>query len=779
MKIVGLFSEGPSECSQGTREPRRRVVTLIVLLAAFALLATAVFHYSPAAKAQNKKLQYQQELQKVFTAHEDLQLDSQTVAQEVRTSGRLQIVTLSHRFDLQLQQNDVRAPNYRAEVVRDGVVEEMPAVPVNTYKGTVDGIPGTDARFTIDDEHIEGMILAPDETYFIEPARRFSTSANAADYLLYTASDVRADITQACETLNERVSLKAKQLAPAPQNQTGLNVFSPLRVAEIATEADDEFVNQLGGPAAANNEILSVVNQIDGIYQRDIGLTFTIVLQHNWAGNNDPYNANGDANAVLSEFQNYWNANITTPRDLAHMWTGRSLGGAAGFAFTGIVCRGNGVASYGVTIRETAAPFRVGIPAHEIGHNFGANHSDGQAGCDNTIMASLQTGATQLAFCGFSITEITNYINANGTCLSALTAAPTIQLNAPSYLINEDGGRASIGVTRTDSSAAATVNYATSDSAGLVDCNQNNGAASQRCDYAISLGTIRFAPGEASKTVTIPIVDDVYAEGNENFTFALSSPTGGTLGQITSAIITIQDNDATTGLVNPINGTDFFVRQHYIDFLGREPEPAGLIGWRDRLNNCAPGDTSCDRIEVSSAFFRSPEFQDRGLFIYRFYPTIGKIPLYDEYMPDVAKVSGFLSDAELEANKAAFANEWVARPAFVARYGGLSNDAFVDALCNTVGLPNHPSKAFWKNSLNAGSLTRAQVVRSLVESTDMANKYFTEAFVIMQYFGYLRRSADISYQAWITTMNANPANYRVMINGFLNSVEYRRRFGPN
>jgi hypothetical protein len=779
MKRVRSSSEGPSERSKGTRNLIYRKVTWLALLAVFALLATtSVFHYALAAKAQNHKFEYLQDLQKVFTAHEDLQLDAPTVAQEVRTSGRLKIVTLGHRFDLQLQLNDLRAPNYRAEVVRNGVVEVMPSVSVNTYKGMVDGIPGTDARFTIDDEHFEGMILAPDETYFIEPARKFSAAADASDYLLYTASDVRSDITRTCETLNERVSLRAKQLAPAPQNETGLKVFSPTRVAELATEADDEYVNQLGGPGAANSEILSVVNQIDGIYQRDIGLSLSIVLQHNWAGNNDPYNANGDAAAVLSEFQNYWNANIATPRDLAHMWTGRSLGGASGYAYNGIVCRGNGVASYGVTIREAAAPFRVGIPAHEIGHNLGANHSDGQGGCDNTIMQSLQTASTGLVFCGFSITEITNYINGFGTCLSAQTAA-SIQLNARSYLINEDGGRATVVMTRTDSSAAATVNYATSDAAGLIDCDQNNGAASQRCDYAISLGTVRFAPGEASKSVTIPIIDDVYAEGNENFTFALSSPTGGSLGAINSAIITIQDNDATTGLVNPINGADFFVREHYIDFLGREPEPAGLIGWRDRLNNCAPGDVNCDRIEISSAFFRSAEFQDRGLFIYRFYPTIGKIPLYDEYVPDVAKVSGFLSTADLEANKVAFSNEWVARPAFAARYNTLGNDAFVDSLCNTVGLPSHPSKQFWKNSLNAGSLTRAQVVRGLVESAEMAGKYYTEAFVIMQYFGYLRRSADISYQAWITTMNANPANYRVMINGFLNSAEYRRRFGPN
>jgi hypothetical protein len=59
----------------------------------------------------------------------------------------------------------------------------------------------------------------------------------------------------------------------------------------------------------------------------------------------------------------------------------------------------------------------------------------------------------------------------------------------------------------------------------------------------------------------------------------------------------------------------------------------------------------------------------------------------------------------------------------------------------------------------------------------MAGKFFTEAFVVMQYFGHCR-GAPMLRTAWITTMNANPSNYRVMINGFLNSVEYRKRFGP-
>jgi hypothetical protein len=190
----------------------------------------------------------------------------------------------------------------------------------------------------------------------------------------------------------------------------------------------------------------------------------------------------------------------------------------------------------------------------------------------------------------------------------------------------------------------------------------------------------------------------------------------------------------------------------------------------------------CDRIEVSSAFFRSPEFQGRGYFIYRFYPTIGKVPINGEFMPDFGRVSGFLTDKQLEANKIAFVLEFMARAEFQSKYASTFNNptAYVDALLQTVGLPNHPLRQTWINSLsgNNSPATRAQVLRLLVESTEVYQKYYNEAFVVMPYFGYLRRTADAQYLDWIQTMNQNGGDYRIMINGFVNSIEYRQRFGP-
>jgi hypothetical protein len=356
---------------------------------------------------------------------------------------------------------------------------------------------------------------------------------------------------------------------------------------------------------------------------------------------------------------------------------------------------------------------------------------------------------------------------------------PVLSLSQPSYIVGEGGVVIAINVLRSgDASQPVTVSYATSDTFGLNQCSNVTGAASARCDYTISVGRLSFAAGEQLKTVNVSIVDDSYAEGTESFTFSLSAPTGATLGTPATATITITDNDLTTG-VNPIDGVDFFVRQHYLDFMGREPEPSGLQNWRDILNNCPQGNTTCDRIEVSSAFFRSEEFQTRGYFIYLFYSAIGRIPRYMEWVSDYSRVSGFLTPQQLEANKSAFVTEFMARQEFQTRYGALTDPtSYVDALLQTVGLPNHPSRAAWITGLTNATMTRAQVLRALVESTEVYNKYYNEAFVVMQYFGYLRRDPDILYLQWIQTLNQNGGNYRIMISGFLNSIEYRRRFGP-
>ena len=80
------------------------------------------------------------------------------------------------------------------------------------------------------------------------------------------------------------------------------------------------------------------------------------------------------------------------------------------------------------------------------------------------------------------------------------------------------------------------------------------------------------------------------------------------------------------------------------------------------------------------------------------------------------------------------------------------------------------------NSLEAGTLTRAQALRQIAEGGEVYAKYYNQAFVVMEYFGYLQRDPDALYLNWIMALNANPADSRHMVEGFVNSSEYRQRF---
>src|SRR6266436_5479988 len=361
-----------------------------------------------------------------------------------------------------------------------------------------------------------------------------------------------------------------------------------------------------------------------------------------------------------------------------------------------------------------------------------------------------------------------------GTVLNDDSPTPTVQFSAAGYNVQEDLTALTITVTRSgDSSGSASVNYASVD-----------GTATQKGDFELALGTLNFAPGDTSRTFQVLINEDMYVEGNESFTLSLSNPSGASLGQQSTATVTIVD-DALESLTNPIDDPQSFAYMQYHDFLGREPDSIGLQNWVNTLAGCPNGgygefdNPSCDRVHVSAGFYLSQEFQGRGYWAYRFYQTsLGRAPHYTEFIPDLLKVGGPLSPQQELINKQAFADEWVNRPEFKTKYDALVNALdYVNALCNTAGVnpANHDALVI---SLQNNQMTRAQVLRAIVESKEIEDKFFIQGFVSMQYFGYLRRDPDTTgYNNWVTTLTNDPGNYRHMIFGFIYSTEYRQRFG--
>jgi hypothetical protein len=228
-----------------------------------------------------------------------------------------------------------------------------------------------------------------------------------------------------------------------------------------------------------------------------------------------------------------------------------------------------------------------------------------------------------------------------------------------------------------------------------------------------------------------------------------------------------------------------FVTQQYIDFLGRLPDATGLANWVDTLNKCPNSgfgendNPTCDRVHVSSGFFLSEEFRVRGYWAYRFFEVgLDRRPLYVEFVQAMAQVGGAQSPESEILSKAAYTDAFVQRLEFTNRYNGLTNAEFVNALELNAEI-TLGNKAELIAALNGNQKTRGQVLREIVESKAVEDKFFIRAFVAMQYFGYLRRDPDtIGYNNWVTTLTADPSNFRHMIFGFLFSNEYRGRFGP-
>ncbi|MBA3711435.1 MAG: tandem-95 repeat protein [Pyrinomonadaceae bacterium] len=471
-------------------------------------------------------------------------------------------------------------------------------------------------------------------------------------------------------------------------------------------------------------------------------------------------------------------------------------------------------ASYTVNEQDSTAivtVLRGGDSTQSVTVNYATSSTDATAGVDYTatsgtlvfaagvtsqqftvpILEDTISEATETITLTLSVPTTGAILGPQSTATLTITdndVANTVQFDAASFSEAESVGSVTITVTRSgDTSTAATVDYGTTPDPQVLRCDVVNGLASERCDYVTTVGILRFAAGQATANITIPIIDDAYAEGGETFQLSLSNAVGVSLGAQATATLTIQDNDDTSSTVNPIDDLPTFVRQQYLDFLSREPDPGGFDGWMAKLNQCPPSEhgnrdsaQDCTRIDVSSAFFRSLEFGLKGDYVYRFYQvSFEEMPQYAEFIRDMSRIKG-ATDEELAANRAAFPGEWVTRARFQTKYDALANAAYVDELLRTSGMTQSLAgrRGQWVSGLDAGTQTRAQVLMEIVESPEVEQQFYNESFVAMQYFGYLRRDPDqAGYDAWLEQLNRT-GNYRVMVWGFLYSPEYKLRFGP-
>ncbi len=364
-----------------------------------------------------------------------------------------------------------------------------------------------------------------------------------------------------------------------------------------------------------------------------------------------------------------------------------------------------------------------------------------------------------------------------------------------------------------------------------------------RIAFTKYLGCIDFGIGIFCSGAQIMIMqadgsNPTYLTGGEDFdwsSFSTWSPDGTQLafegyvvGEVYSisadgsGLVDLTNNDAddffpawgpqpssSPSCPNPIDCAEFFVRQQYRDFLNREPDASGLAFWTNEITLCG-ADQQCieaKRINVSAAFYLSIEFQQSGYMVYRLYKAAyGNLPgqpvpvRFSEFLPDdqaigqdvVVNQSGW--ETVLENNKRAFGTGFVQRPRFTSAYpSSMSPEVFVDALFANAGVtPTSSDQAAAVSEFGSASTTsdfaaRARALRRVAENSTLIQKEFNRAFVLMQYFGYLRRNPNDApdtnfdgYNFWLNKLNQSNGDFVAaeMVKAFIVSGEYRQRFGP-
>lgn len=323
-----------------------------------------------------------------------------------------------NRETLALVARDVRTSDFVLRVADAGGVRTVATPASVVYRGDVRGRQGSVVAATVRNGRLRAVVHASARNVFgIQPIDPAVAGRNDL-YVVYHTRDLTA--------LDVHCGVTDEPVAGGPEV-----AFSgaTTQVVEIACEADFAFFQKNGSDVnATHDDVLLVMAGCDVIYERDTDIQVRVksILVRTAT---DPYTST-NSSTLLNEFRTWWNANQSTQSDLAHLFTGRNLdGNVIGVAFLGVVC--SSFSSYGLSESRFTSNLvsRIGLTAHELGHNWNAGHCDGANPC--WIMCPGIGGCDRdvTAFAPSSITAITNHKNSR-SCLSS-PAVPVLTTLTP------------------------------------------------------------------------------------------------------------------------------------------------------------------------------------------------------------------------------------------------------------------------------------------------------------------------------------------------------------
>jgi hypothetical protein len=274
-----------------------------------------------------------------------------------------------------------------------------------TFEGFNMNNPSIKGKFDVTPQGFHAMIYGPDHsTTFIDPISRLTPSK----VMVYSKKDFyttkQMDCSLASEEINLDELLKSDVPAKTPYGSCQLRTY------RLALAGTAEYVSFHNGVPNATSNMATTMNRVNGVYERDIAITMTIIANNNLllytSASTDPY-TNGNAGNMITQNQTNINSVIGSSNyDIGHVF-GTNSGGLAGL---GVVCnstqKARGVTGSAAPIGD---PFDIDYVAHEMGHQFKANHTQNN-NCNRNNATAVEPGSasTIMGYAGICSPNVQN-----------------------------------------------------------------------------------------------------------------------------------------------------------------------------------------------------------------------------------------------------------------------------------------------------------------------------------------------------------------------------------
>lgn len=355
--------------------------------------------------------QTQQQLSTVFKAYDIYTIDAQAISSYVHRSAENATFSLAledhYQWEINLKATDLLSETYQATALRASGKKAMARPEKVTYQGTVVGEPDSEVRLMLDGDKISGFIMQNRQKVYIENVANVTKGNQQTSFLVYRAADVQEEGELLClavkeESQKQQIDQKNQRTAASCSEQT------ELKIATFATY--DRYVSA-GGESAVNNEILAILNNVQANYD-DYNVQFKVVEQVvSTCSSCDPWSTPSSPSDLLTKFTNWGPGGFNQTHNEGICFFDGTGSGTVGVAWVGAVCTRN---RYAVCDKLGSGETNRVLVAHEMGHNFSANHD---ASGSPYIMAPSVNVTSDWS--GASVNAINSHI-ASRTCLECV-----------------------------------------------------------------------------------------------------------------------------------------------------------------------------------------------------------------------------------------------------------------------------------------------------------------------------------------------------------------------